>query len=295
MNDQNLAVEDPRQLEKVILHLVTNLPSPQSEEDFQGETADCSIPPAARLAIIPPRKERIVSAIEKIYSVIKTFPEKKGSAPKIQQLENTQESQIMAYRRKSTRTPKRSSDRQATFRPVSESPVPKLPTFSDVYQRRHNETPGMLPELNMYSANNPMRNSSGTSRNPRATATITRPESEMPSTSYTGLPTITSPMSGLGNNNNMAAATTSDMSTATVKYHVYVAPIPNPAQPEPVQEVDLALPGVSGIAGVKRPMEYTNLEVACKKKPTDSEIKAPELADNDDSLLDTSFLDDARK
>lgn len=53
--------------------MVTNLPSPQppdyqvasspiQDDTFQG-----------RLAIIPPRRERIVSAIEKIYSVIKTF------------------------------------------------------------------------------------------------------------------------------------------------------------------------------------------------------------------------------
>ncbi|KAI8430986.1 hypothetical protein MSG28_001079 [Choristoneura fumiferana] len=72
INDESLPVEDPRQLEKVILHLVTNLPSPQPEEREMSLSPDGTKPPV-HLAIIPPRKERIVSAIEKIYSVIKTF------------------------------------------------------------------------------------------------------------------------------------------------------------------------------------------------------------------------------
>lgn len=72
VNDESIPVEDPRQLEKVILHLVTNLPSPQPDENEMSLSPDGSKPPV-HLAIIPPRKERIVSAIEKIYSVIKTF------------------------------------------------------------------------------------------------------------------------------------------------------------------------------------------------------------------------------
>lgn len=64
---KSLPVEDPRQLEKVILHLVTNLPSPQPE-DSHHNTYPNSEP--SHLAIIPPQREKIQKAIEKSYSVI---------------------------------------------------------------------------------------------------------------------------------------------------------------------------------------------------------------------------------
>ncbi|KAG6446552.1 hypothetical protein O3G_MSEX004474 [Manduca sexta] len=70
---KDLPVEDPRQLEKVILHLVTNLPS-QGEGNIPNKPAICGASTSRGLAIIPPKKERIVSAIEKIYNIIKTFP-----------------------------------------------------------------------------------------------------------------------------------------------------------------------------------------------------------------------------
>lgn len=66
-------MENPKELKKVIFHLVTNLPSPQLDHSAISTSPDRQSPPL-RLAIIPPRKEKIVSAIEKIYSVIKTFP-----------------------------------------------------------------------------------------------------------------------------------------------------------------------------------------------------------------------------
>ncbi|XP_050360947.1 hypoxia-inducible factor 1-alpha-like isoform X2 [Nymphalis io] len=65
-SQQSLPVEDPRQLEKVILHLVTNLPSPDTQNPCKGEIS-------SHLAIIPPKRERIQRAIEKSYSVIKTI------------------------------------------------------------------------------------------------------------------------------------------------------------------------------------------------------------------------------
>ncbi|CAH0716048.1 unnamed protein product, partial [Brenthis ino] len=67
-----LPVEDPTLLEKVILHLVTDLPSPKPD---YGETlvpqghGDSS---SLHLAIIPPRKEKIHEAIAKSYSVIRS-------------------------------------------------------------------------------------------------------------------------------------------------------------------------------------------------------------------------------
>ncbi|XP_021192500.3 uncharacterized protein LOC110377805 isoform X1 [Helicoverpa armigera] len=78
--DQDALVEDPRRLEEVILHLVTNLPSPSSndsdDDGCSGASSEKSMSPH-RLTIIPPNRERIVSAIEKIYSVVKYF--QKGS------------------------------------------------------------------------------------------------------------------------------------------------------------------------------------------------------------------------
>ncbi|XP_063373620.1 basic helix-loop-helix ARNT-like protein 1 [Cydia amplana] len=71
-NDDSIPVEDPKQLEKVILHLVTNLPSPQPDEQDHSLSPERD-GPHVHLAIIPPRKERIVMGIEKIYTVIKNF------------------------------------------------------------------------------------------------------------------------------------------------------------------------------------------------------------------------------
>lgn len=73
-DNQTVAVEDPRQLEKVILHLVTNLPSPQVNDNSCNIYPDDGELSSRRLALIPPKKERIVSAIEKIYTVLKTIP-----------------------------------------------------------------------------------------------------------------------------------------------------------------------------------------------------------------------------
>ncbi|XP_026500846.2 hypoxia-inducible factor 1-alpha-like isoform X2 [Vanessa tameamea] len=70
---QSLPVEDPRQLEKVILHLVTNLPSPQPEDTHHNPCSINGEVSPSHLAIIPPQRERIQKAIEKSYSVIKTI------------------------------------------------------------------------------------------------------------------------------------------------------------------------------------------------------------------------------
>ncbi|XP_063546467.1 neuronal PAS domain-containing protein 2-like isoform X2 [Cydia strobilella] len=71
-NDDSIPVEDPKQLEKVILHLVTNLPSPQPDENGHSLSREGD-GPHVHLAIIPPHKERILMGIEKIYTVIKNF------------------------------------------------------------------------------------------------------------------------------------------------------------------------------------------------------------------------------
>ncbi|CAB3225927.1 unnamed protein product [Arctia plantaginis] len=75
-DSQTAPVENPRRLEEVILHLVTNLPSPPTEdldEDVRSITTEKNVSPSQRITIIPPDKEQIVNAIDKIYGVIKTL------------------------------------------------------------------------------------------------------------------------------------------------------------------------------------------------------------------------------
>ncbi|CAH2208857.1 jg2512, partial [Pararge aegeria aegeria] len=66
-DNQHLPVEDPRQLEQVIYHLVTDLPSPQLDENNLKNRDDTR----TELAIIPPEKDQIKKAIQKSYTVIK--------------------------------------------------------------------------------------------------------------------------------------------------------------------------------------------------------------------------------
>ncbi|CAK1554848.1 unnamed protein product [Leptosia nina] len=66
-NDKAVAVEDPEQLQEVILHLVTNLPS--QNNNFVPSTINEDIG-FSRLSIIPPKKDRILDAILKSSSVI---------------------------------------------------------------------------------------------------------------------------------------------------------------------------------------------------------------------------------
>ncbi|XP_072930598.1 uncharacterized protein [Epargyreus clarus] len=66
--ENSIPVEDPRQLEKVILHLVTNLPSPESS-DFGDKASAGSGDGCHRISIIAPKKERIVNAIKNITHV----------------------------------------------------------------------------------------------------------------------------------------------------------------------------------------------------------------------------------
>ncbi|XP_053624190.1 neuronal PAS domain-containing protein 2-like isoform X2 [Plodia interpunctella] len=142
-NNHTLPVEDPRQLEKVILHLVTNLPSPQSEDDPPSVSPDRRNSPSPRLSIIPPPKKRIVSAIEKIYSVLNTFSkprEVKSHSTSIEELNSLSSSPVTE------------TSSNTTFN-MSDSPLPlaftptmytgttssnhfaKLPTFNKICKR----------------------------------------------------------------------------------------------------------------------------------------------------------------
>ncbi|KAI5647023.1 PAS domain-containing protein [Phthorimaea operculella] len=75
--DETLPVQD---LERVILYLVTNLPSPPPPSQSHSNTPVGEASPAQPLAIIPPEKERIVSAIEKIYSLVKAAGRRQRSS-----------------------------------------------------------------------------------------------------------------------------------------------------------------------------------------------------------------------
>ncbi|KAJ2954250.1 hypothetical protein O0L34_g2498 [Tuta absoluta] len=76
--DETLPVQD---LERVILYLVTNLPSPPPSQS-RSNTPETEALPAQPLAIIPPNRERILSAIEKIYSLVKAAGRRQQSEVK---------------------------------------------------------------------------------------------------------------------------------------------------------------------------------------------------------------------
>ncbi|XP_038216878.1 aryl hydrocarbon receptor nuclear translocator-like protein 1 [Zerene cesonia] len=73
VNEKNISVEDPEQLQEVILHLVTNLPS-QDDLDSDVTSPSSSDNTTPRLSIIPPKKDRIVKAILKSTFVIGNQP-----------------------------------------------------------------------------------------------------------------------------------------------------------------------------------------------------------------------------
>ncbi|KAL0902324.1 hypothetical protein ABMA27_000221 [Loxostege sticticalis] len=283
VSEQNLAVEDPRQLEKVILHLVTNLPSPQPEEDFRGESPDRSLPGGAgRLAIIPPKKERIVSAIEKIYSVIKTFPENIGASLKIQKvnscnsLSTVPDTQVVTFRKSANRAPKIINEptQQALYTQTTEG-LQKLPTFNDVYQRRHTETTVMLQDINRFNPATALHSNSLSVE-------------EMSKNNYTELATIT--MGSVLNNKGIGSP---NEKGATVKYRLILTPKSSANQSKVMGERSLLLQGPGPItAGTKRPREYADLETASKKKSIDVQ-KTEQQEDADDSPYLDTFFDEA--
>ncbi|CAF4751228.1 unnamed protein product [Pieris macdunnoughi] len=59
-NSSSLPVEDPEQLQEVILHLVTNLPSRDNTDNVLDSPNDINY---TRLSIIPPQRDRILNAI----------------------------------------------------------------------------------------------------------------------------------------------------------------------------------------------------------------------------------------
>ncbi|XP_063837408.1 circadian locomoter output cycles protein kaput-like isoform X1 [Ostrinia nubilalis] len=272
-SDQSLSVEDPRQLEKVILHLVTNLPSPQSEEDLRGESPDRSVPASARLAIIPPKKERIVSAIEKIYSVIKTFPSESNSL-KLKELDSgdsaSASNQVMTYRNPSaSHTPQMNPEPapQVVFTPPKE---PKLPNFNDVYTRRHSESTVTMHDLNKLLPLSALHNNAMSLADMRA--------HNFTSTATLSVQTATNEPGG-----------------HTFKYRLFVRPN-NPAFQTSVIDRCVLLQGPAPlVAGNKRPREYTDLDAPyahTQPKRRYIEVQKDEDAPVDAPLLD-SLLDEA--
>ncbi|CAG9782130.1 unnamed protein product [Diatraea saccharalis] len=164
-NDQNLSIEDPRQLEKVILHLVTNLPSPQPSDEGCGASSNC-LPSSEHLAIIPPKKERIVSAIEKIYSVINHFPNEMENNHNLRpsKVEITDSSNVVPnahfttfHKSSTSHSPQLAIESKHSSKSTwsTENPCPKLPNFSNVYQHRNTDNNGSM-DLNLTLNNTPM-------------------------------------------------------------------------------------------------------------------------------------------
>nr|QLH55914.1 methoprene-tolerant protein 2 [Chilo suppressalis] len=276
-NDQNLSVEDPRQLEKVILHLVTNLPSPKPSNEERGASPDC-VPSAGHLAIIPPKKERIVSAIKKIYGVIKNFPKDLQTVRKLRlgKADTTDSSNVASnalittyHDLPTSHSPQLAIDTTkhlSIFIRSTKNPCSKLPNFSHVYQRQNADSNGSL-ELSLTKRSPPLLI-------PNETITTL----EAPSTSYSGTTTIR-----LGNNVDESNHNGQENS---IKYRVCVLPT---GENKILNEVHNA--SANNITtGIKRPreiVENTEKEAASKKKNAFDNVTEP-TAEN---VLDTPLLE----
>ncbi|XP_028032150.1 circadian locomoter output cycles protein kaput-like isoform X2 [Bombyx mandarina] len=78
-SNQLVPVEDPKQLVNVVLHMVTDLPTSKPGIALKQNNPAS---PSHNLSIIPPKKERIVSGVEKIYTIFKNMM---GNTPPVQQ------------------------------------------------------------------------------------------------------------------------------------------------------------------------------------------------------------------
>nr|XP_013189069.1 unnamed protein product [Amyelois transitella] len=176
-DDGGLPVEDPRQLEKVILHLVTNLPSPQSEDDPRSVSPDRGESSSPRLSIIPPPKRRIVSAIEKIYTVINTFSKPRAVKPQIEEISSANSTLIPQI---STPSCTFDADSPPPLVPIPtmlneaapSSRLTKLPTFNKIYMTRPPDVNNTTDSISYNSENDFMNRTPESSNSYTGTASF---------------------------------------------------------------------------------------------------------------------------
>ncbi|KAM3968449.1 juvenile hormone resistance protein II [Aphomia sociella] len=276
-DSQVIPVEDPRQLEKVILHLVTNLPSPEADENPRSVSPERADSPTIRLSIIPPRRERIVSAIEKIYSIISPLPKR----PSRTSLCEPKADCIM------TASPKMIADVNTPCS-LQDSPPPlamlatqykqptlenTLPTFSNIYSRRQ-QTDNTLNDFNS-DLKELSRNNANTSTG-----------------AYTGMASIT--LTNVVSNKESDVLSNANKPKSGIKYHVFITPPDsnNKTQTD-LKTIDLETTAIQ--SGVKRPNECKEQEMTSKKKLAaiyKSEKAFEQNFEHETPILDNFFDED---
>ncbi|XP_059054469.1 hypoxia-inducible factor 1-alpha-like [Achroia grisella] len=280
-DSQVVPVEDPRQLEKVILHLVTNLPSPDIDDIPPSISPERFDSPSFRLSIIPPRKERIVKAIEKIYSIISPLPKSRSST---YSYEDTNEASTSFCSTVTDVMPTPQLEPDDVLPPLTmiatssnqDITETRLPNFSNIYYRHPTD---------MISNDNNYYNTAETEID-SLTHNITNPTGH-----YSGTASIT--FTNVGSNNQSDYS--GNANGSGIRYQVYVAP------PDDINQYQSGT-NVSEIAtqpGVKRSSDGRDQETVSRKKvaarkPEFTEQNydpEPPMFDNffDDDLLNTSF------
>ncbi|CAH0703457.1 unnamed protein product [Spodoptera exigua] len=290
-SDETVPVEDPRRLEQVILHLVTNLPSPAPPESNQEPNSSPHKNKSPHhLTIIPPNKERIVSAIEKIYNVIKAVPR------------DSNYEEGSSYAGSSHSTPKYNNTNQ-------------IETTVAPPQKAHNMVPYQSCHVSNY-----VQVPENTFRYPPPTANLTPPQEEYNPPSI--LNTVASPDLGyfdsspsqfsdftpfFGNfdqNDNADDIFYEQPFAATVEELPYDTPEPAHFMPSQYSlPTDLFQPTLypqpstsTYTCGIKRPNDFDDFDVAYKKKVTETDVirtndQCSDSGSSLESLFDESFLD----
>lgn len=293
VDNQIVPVEDPRQLEKVILHLVTNLPSPEAIDNPGSVSIDSDGAPSRRLAIIPPKKERIVSAIEKIYNIINALPKDRivksnsndthqtisvetAMVPQIDPSQiNDDETDIR--QRYSTGIPASPFARMET---TAASNICKLPTFNNIYSRRQPEVNSSVSRLNLFNVMNPHDNLSSQATTPG---------------SYTGTASIS--LTNVDPHDKPNVIVPNAEQSENIKYHVYIPSSSNVYKIDTQTELENRGQEHNIVtAGVKRSNDFKDEDISVKKKvaevPKQDPLEQP--LDQESPTLDT-FFDEARK
>ncbi|XP_031767389.2 aryl hydrocarbon receptor nuclear translocator-like protein 2 isoform X2 [Galleria mellonella] len=273
-DSQVIPVEDPRQLEKVILHLVTNLPSPGVDNIPRSISPDRFEISPVRLSIIPPKKDRIVKAIEKIYSIISPLPK---SCERTYHCEQSETTNISAYPPiTDVEVPLYQQNQVDSSQPLTMIPTQyNGPTisetkFSNIYYQSQ-PADIILNNSNYFNTTN-----SNIKSLPRNINT--------PTGNYNGTASIT--FSNVSLNKNSDSLDDANESGSDIKYHVYVSP----------QRDDNKIPSTSKVpetitaqSGIKRPSDCNDQEIASKKKVA---AKKEEEIHEQNFLLDDFFDED---
>ncbi|XP_035446674.2 neuronal PAS domain-containing protein 2 isoform X3 [Spodoptera frugiperda] len=287
-DDEAVPVEDPRRLEQVILHLVTNLPSPAPSESTQEPNSSPQKNKSPHhLTIIPPNKERIVSAIEKIYNVIKAVPR------------DSSHEEGSSYAGSSHSTPKYNNTHQIEPNMAPPQRAPVAP-----FQSCHVSNYVHVPE-NSFRYPPPTPNIPQQEFNPPSILnTVASPDLGYFDSSPSPFSDFTPFFGNFDQNENADDIFYEQPLAATVEEIPYETPEPAHYMPSQYSgPTDFFTPNLypqpstsTYTCGTKRPNEFDDFEVAYKKKVTETEVFRTNEQSSDsgsplEALFNESFLD----